>query len=66
MTIQSHKHEQRKTRADLMVANEELNSSLSIRQSSRWRSPCSNKELLPGSLRRRDKETYNTFHLKYI
>jgi hypothetical protein len=49
-----------------MVANEELNSSLSIRQSSRWRSPCSNKELLPGSLRRRDKETYNTFHLEYL
>lgn len=41
-----------------MVANEETDSSLSIRQTSHWRSPCSNKELLPGSLRRRGNETY--------
>lgn len=43
--------------ANLIIPNEELNSSLSIRQISRVRSSCSDKELLSGILKRRGKET---------
>jgi hypothetical protein len=46
-----------KTKTNLIMANEELNSSLSIRQISRLRSSGSDKELLSGILRRRGKET---------
>ena len=49
------------------MANEELNSSLSIRQISRLRSSGSDEELLSGILRRRGKETQkNSIRNAYI
>ena len=57
ITHQKAGGKQIKTKTNLIMANEELNSSLSIRQISRLRSSGSDEELLSGILRRRGKET---------